>query len=223
MEKLRKFVEAFVMVVLLVFFTSVMGKDIKYEHQLQRQIQQQEMVLDGLLVEKCALEYELESQKRLVDSLSSPEVLANNLYELRKSHGLFRKNSEPSLYPGTSIMMKSWVNPDFNKSLGIALMDLPEDMSFWMTSGKRFNNSKSFHFYGKAFDVRYDLEGQKFADWLVSEDGAEWRMRHGIDFYVEDRYSRRSIHQNFNPVYFNDFFFKNPLATGPHFHVWINT
>lgn len=221
MEKLKKFVNGVVMMAVLFLLTSVMGKDIEYENQMQQRLQEQEMVLDGLLVEKCALEYELESHKLLVDSLSSPEVLANNLYKLRKDHGLFRKSSEPSLYPGTSIQVKPYADPDLKKSLGIALLDLPEEISFVMTSGKRCNNRGSYHYYGKAFDVRMDYDGQNFADWLVSDEGSKWRNRHKINFYVEDKYRRRSIHQNFNPAYFQDFYFKNPLSTGPHLHVWI--
>jgi hypothetical protein len=221
METLKSMLYALFFFVVTMTLTSVMGKDYQEEQRLHQVIHEQEMELDGMFVDRCWLETTIQSQEELLDYVSSPEMLAKHMTKFRKELKLHKKSGELRTFPGTMIYVKEWVLPDLTTGFTTALLDLPLETTFLMTSGRRFSNCRSHHWHRQAIDVRLDADGKAFAEWLISDEGSHWREEYSIGFYIEDRYtSRYSIFKDFSDEHFEPFFYINPLASGPHIHMW---
>lgn len=205
---------------ILLSLTSVMGRNVEYEQMLEAKLHAQEITIDGLYVDRCNLEQSLQLAETTIDTLSSPKMLAKSLITNKRLFGLDKKASKSYHFPGTVVEVKEGTDLRISESLIVALLSLPKSLPIVVTSGRRSTNPSSHHFSGQAIDIRLDDEGKRLADWLITAEGESWRKTNRIEFYIEDRYSRASTFQEFSPEYFEEYFFYNILATGPHIHLW---
>lgn len=162
----------------------------------------------------------IDSMGSKIDSLTDSKLLVEALMHLKSRSQIFKESSAQGFYIGSKVKIRSYgVNPYIRKELYAALLEL--DNSITITSAYRPNNSKSYHAYGKAVDVRLDDEGMEFFKWLITPEGFAWREKHNIRFMFE--LHNRELLKNYSGKVFKPYLFYNRKATGPHIHLELIT
>lgn len=85
-----------------------------------------------------------------------------------------------------------------------------------VNSLKRGYNRSSQHYHGKAVDFEFSSE---LIDYLVSDAGQQWLIRHNLTFYIEGKPGSGRVAKYYQRAQYKRFVFFNPLATGDHVHI----
>ena len=115
--------------------------------------------------------------------------------------------------PYTVFRLDGGVDGRIDIELLAALMDMNYvGDAVTVTSIKRNWSIKSYHWSGRAIDIRWDDNSKKLASWLNSEDGRDWLAAYGIKFQIENVPEKEWRDSELGYVY-------NKHATGPHIHL----
>ena len=85
-----------------------------------------------------------------------------------------------------------------------------------VTSVKRYNDSSSRHYHGKAIDLAWDEELIAF---LISEEGTRWLTEHDITLYIEGAPGSKKVRKYLDHPQAAQYCFFNKNATGDHIHM----
>ena len=93
-------------------------------------------------------------------------------------------------------------------------------MGVLITSMRRKYCTHSQHSTGNAIDINMDHSGEKMLYWLISAEGVEWLVDHGLSFYIEDKPHSSRLTKYKNDDTFKWYVFENKGATGLHIRMY---
>lgn len=157
--------------------------------------------------------YELEERIcELENENASVELVLDRLY---------RKRIEKYFVVGSKLKgtLFKYAKPGhkdlIHKDLMHALLSYTGPAAF-INSIHRPSNPRSLHKLGRAVDLQVT---ETLVDWLVSDEGAQWRSEFGIRFFLEDNKNSRIMKTWKSNPKTSPFVFVNPKATGLHVHL----
>ena len=106
------------------------------------------------------------------------------------------------------------LNTRITQELKDALVDYSGPKSP-ISSLRRFG-TRSKHCCGKAVDFAWNKD---LIDYLISPEGAAWREKHGMTFYIESTPKDSILLPYKKDTNYSQYVFENPKATGPHIHL----